>query len=202
MKRQKWSEEENAVLRQAVESRPDKTIHWDVVAEALRRASFSKTSKQCRERWLNHLAPALVKSEWTAEENARLLALHQRFENRWKKMAKSFRGRTDNAIKNQFFSLVRKGLRKAAKAISRTSNTAAINKIKPKVLSRALTQVAELPPALASKLPKGDNWVTRGHLNFLGFVSHFALEESEKEELTVPESKVVEWVLDWLSDLK
>ena len=54
--------------------------------------------------------------------------------NKWKEISVHIPERSDNAIKNQFFALVRKGLRKACKSIGLTHNTEKVNTIKPKVL--------------------------------------------------------------------
>ena len=56
--------------------------------------------------------------------------------NKWKKISNNFPGRTDNSIKNQFFSIVRKSMRNARKLLGKSENTAIINQIKPKVLSQ------------------------------------------------------------------
>lgn len=71
-----------------------------------------RTGKQCRERWHNHLNPQINKAEWTAEEKSRLFWLHKTFGNRWSKISESMPGRTENSIKNCFYSLIRKNLRK------------------------------------------------------------------------------------------
>lgn len=42
--------------------------------------------------------------------------------------------RNDNSVKNQFFALLRKGLRKACRSVGLTHNTMKINTFKPKVL--------------------------------------------------------------------
>ncbi len=69
-----------------------------------------------------------------------LFSFYKSIGNKWKAIAKNFPGRTDNGIKNQFFSLIRKSLRNARKILGKVSNTALINKIKPKVLSDFFNQ--------------------------------------------------------------
>lgn len=63
-----------------------------------------------------------------------MFALYRQKHNHWKEISKELNSRTDNAAKNQFFALIRKGLRKACRSIGLTNNTAKINMIKPKVL--------------------------------------------------------------------
>lgn len=82
--------------------------------------------------------PKLNRDKWLIDDSKKLFALHRKFKNRWKNIAEMFPGRTDNSIKNQFFSLVRKALRKACKLLGIISNTRTINKIKPKILANYL----------------------------------------------------------------
>ena len=112
----------------------------------MQKIGFNKTSKQCRERWIQQLNPGLSKEKWGAEENRRLLEIYALKGNHWKEISTHFKGRTDNATKNQFFSLIRKGLRKACKRIGRTSNTFTINNMKPKVLSEFFNMKISVPP--------------------------------------------------------
>jgi len=88
---------------------------------------------------MHQLNPKLNKEKWSIEDNKLLFNLHKTYKSHWKKIAEHFHGRTDNSIKNQFFSVVRKALRKACKVLGNVSNTNTINKIKPKVLSNYLS---------------------------------------------------------------
>eukprot|EP00924_Labyrinthula_sp_SR-Ha-C_P004498 snap_masked-scaffold_1-processed-gene-2.19-mRNA-1 protein AED:0.44 eAED:0.44 QI:0/-1/0/1/-1/1/1/0/173 len=69
----------------------------------------SRSAKQCRDRWFNHLRPELNKSPWSAQEDKRLFAAYKRYGNSWSKIAKEcFPGRTDLSVKNRFYSFRRK----------------------------------------------------------------------------------------------
>eukprot|EP01006_Ploeotia_vitrea_P028543 TRINITY_DN61217_c0_g1_i1.p1 TRINITY_DN61217_c0_g1~~TRINITY_DN61217_c0_g1_i1.p1 ORF type:complete len:537 (+),score=70.21 TRINITY_DN61217_c0_g1_i1:61-1671(+) len=66
-------------------------------------ASFcDRTGKQCRERYLNHLDPALKKERWTEEEDNVILAQQRVRGNQWANIAKLLPGRSANAIKNRW----------------------------------------------------------------------------------------------------
>ena len=87
---------------------------WSKIANALfeRFGGQRRSGKQCRERWINHLDPDLNKDNWTPEEKQKILEFQEKFGNKWSKISRFFQGRTDNAVKNCFYSIVRKNLRK------------------------------------------------------------------------------------------
>jgi hypothetical protein len=67
-----------------------------------------RLGKQCRERWRNHLDPAINHDPWTAEEDAQLAELHKAFGNAWVRIAAVMRNRSDNAVKNRWNANFRK----------------------------------------------------------------------------------------------
>lgn len=62
---------------------------WTLIAKHLN----GRIGKQCRERWHNHLDPAINKSPWTEEEDLLLTQAHQQYGNQWAKIAKLLPGR-------------------------------------------------------------------------------------------------------------
>ena len=74
-----------------------------------------RTGKQCRERWCNNLDPSLKKGAWTPEEDQTILEMHARLGTRWAEIAKCLPGRSDNSVKNRWYSTCSRILRQESK---------------------------------------------------------------------------------------
>lgn len=204
MKREKWTSEEDTKLVEVLDLLGPSSVRWDIVSSHMKDHGFSRRSKQCRERWLNHLMPQLSKKGWSDYESEKLLDLQMEFTAQWKIISRYFPGRTDNSVKNQFFSLVRKGLRKAMKAIKRNSNTSAVNLIKPKTLSQIFCQTILLPENLIEKDREkaSPQWLKGGVVSIKDFVQVFAFKGLKAESLPELEIRQIEFVLNWISSQK
>lgn len=126
------------------------------------------------------------RSNWVEEKNRRLIERHQAIGSQWKTIAKSFPGETDNSVKNQFFSLVRKSLRRAKKVVSKEVNTIEVNNIKPRVLSNILSR--ELTLQLSESVQKPEALPELGFLfeprvRLRKFIEFFAFESFKEETL-------------------
>ncbi|XP_017698697.2 uncharacterized protein LOC103708649 isoform X2 [Phoenix dactylifera] len=99
-----WTKEEDDCIIKLVAKHGSKK--WSVIAKSLP----GRIGKQCRERWHNHLNPAIKKDAWTPEEEVTLIHAHQIYGNKWAKITKFLPGRADNSIKNHWNCSVKKKL--------------------------------------------------------------------------------------------
>lgn len=134
-----WSADEDQLVRMWVNS--NGTCRWAECAAGI----GGRSGKQCRERWMNILDPNLKKGDWSEQEEEVLFRMHQRKGGKWTEIAKYLPGRSENSIKNHYYSTLRKS--KKSLASSAQSNEGNSNpNVYPQVvkLLQQLTQMEEL----------------------------------------------------------
>jgi len=90
-----------------------KLLEWVNINGPLKWTSCSefisgRSGKQCRERWFNTLNPNVKKGCWTPEEDYLIFKYFMENGSKWSLIASEFPGRTENSVKNRFYSTLRR----------------------------------------------------------------------------------------------
>ena len=93
-----WTEEEDATLVTLVNRYGARK--WSVLASYLP----GRLGRQCRDRWVHHLAPELKHGEWDPREDRHILNCVREWGAAWAAIARELPGRTDNMVKNRYYS--------------------------------------------------------------------------------------------------
>lgn len=101
-KKGNWTESEDKILMEWIKQHgPNK---WTECSKNIR----GRCGKQCRERWVNILNPGVKKGNWVEAEQHQIFESLKKYFTSWSLMAKELEGRTENSIKNYFYSSVRR----------------------------------------------------------------------------------------------
>jgi hypothetical protein len=131
----KFTADEDAQLRSHVAAVGQGNWH------AISGRMSGRTPRQCKERWVNYLAPTLNIAAWTPDEDCLLLEKQREFGSQWSTIARFFANRTDGMVKNRFNRLMRKQRRVAC--LTRAQMALAWMH---QVGRRATAETAHLPP--------------------------------------------------------
>jgi hypothetical protein len=124
---------------------------WFNIGSLMGQHGFERTGKQCRERfewfslvlrfpssgadgwyqnddrWMNQLAPDVVKDPWTAEEDRIIIDSQRLVGNKWVAISRLLTGRPANAVKNRWHGTLSRRLERRQIAVSGESRLAEAN---------------------------------------------------------------------------
>ncbi|OMJ65902.1 hypothetical protein SteCoe_37450 [Stentor coeruleus] len=106
-----WTAEEDLVLKEIVLRHGKKK--WKLISTILSlRIGHIRLGKQCRERWINNLDPQRSNRAWSESEIKLLFLMQNTFGNSWSQISRFIPGKSQNAIKNCFYSTIRRNIRR------------------------------------------------------------------------------------------
>lgn len=114
----KWTREERKHLQSLIKIHGAKD--WSSIAKLLNEKfpESSHTPSQCRCLWQRYTrsAHSLARNHWTEKEEAELLFAHSKHKNSWANISNALHGKSNNSIKNRFYTIFRKVKNKVKKA--------------------------------------------------------------------------------------
>jgi hypothetical protein len=99
--RRAFTPEEDAKLVEIVTQHSH--LNWQEIAPLLE----GRSARQCRERWAEYLKPGIRVEPWTELEDNLLLRQIELHGHRWATIAQAFWQRSDNDVKNRWYSHLR-----------------------------------------------------------------------------------------------
>ncbi|OMJ95312.1 hypothetical protein SteCoe_1371 [Stentor coeruleus] len=105
-----WTKQEDDVLKKIVQKLGSKK--WKASSQAFNSTlNLARTSKQCRDRWSNYLKGCKT-SSFTDNEVTTMVKYYDIYGTKWAKISRHLKGRTENQVKNFFYSTIRRNIRR------------------------------------------------------------------------------------------
>jgi hypothetical protein len=98
IKRDKWTEEEDALLVRLVHQFGNR---WALIS----RNVPGRTDQQCMGRWKRHLDPNIKRDGWSLQEDIHLCALYFRYRTQWSDISRGLDGRTPQQCRTRWQNL-------------------------------------------------------------------------------------------------
>ncbi|OIV90780.1 hypothetical protein TanjilG_15513 [Lupinus angustifolius] len=103
LKKGPWTPEEDHILITHIQRYGHQ--NWRALPK---QAGLLRCGKSCRLRWINYLRPDIKRGNFSNEEEETILKLHGILGNKWSAIAARLPGRTDNEIKNFWYTHLKK----------------------------------------------------------------------------------------------
>lgn len=107
-----WDSAEDTILKELMKNYHSANVNWKSMSHKMNQQlgdlSRKRTPKQLRERWNHHLNPYVNKNYWSENEDNILFSLQKNIGNKWLEIANFLEGRSDNSIKNYYYSRLRR----------------------------------------------------------------------------------------------
>lgn len=78
--------------------------NWNLIASMMP----LRNARQCRDRFRNYLSPKINLKKWTKEEDLLLISKYNELGPKWVQISQYFNGRSDNNLKNRWYTHLRK----------------------------------------------------------------------------------------------
>jgi hypothetical protein len=78
-------------------------VNWESIAHQM----GARSSRQCRERWVNYLNPQIRNDPWTEDEDMLLLDKINELGHSWAQIGRAFNGRSESDVKNRWYSHIK-----------------------------------------------------------------------------------------------
>eukprot|EP00934_Nitzschia_sp_Nitz4_P001239 Nitzschia sp. Nitz4//scaffold156_size52432//45393//46640//NITZ4_006832-RA/size52432-processed-gene-0.55-mRNA-1//-1//CDS//3329537430//1239//frame0 len=106
---QRWSEQEDELLRQAVEMEANGPCNWSKISSKY--FSGERSGLQCKSRWNKSLRPGLVVGSWQPGEDAIIVDLRQKGW-KWSEIAEKLPGRIGEHVRDRYVNFLDPSLKK------------------------------------------------------------------------------------------
>ena len=147
-----------------------------------------KSSKQCRERWYNHLDPERKTGDWCESEIRAILDGHRRYGSRWVEISKSVPGRNDNTIKNLWNSCMRAVIEKY---LGETKQGTAASPSAIQLTHLTDKQISELTAEVMTKRMERQSRATPQAQSVLRRIAHVDTRDIASPKLSQPRKRKV-----------
>ncbi|KAI2465134.1 hypothetical protein F4781DRAFT_410593 [Annulohypoxylon bovei var. microspora] len=106
--RRRWTAEEDALLRRAVENATaqGRPLLWRDLAKSVP----GRSNKDCRRRWWNSLADGTTKGPWCEEEDERLIEAVRKYGTNWSHVSRAIRSRNPDQCSSHWSQVLDPGI--------------------------------------------------------------------------------------------